>query len=70
METNGGIMWIRSNQDNSISKPGLIEYYIDLLNKEIISVNGSTHQRLKDLLEKETPKEKVKRLLKGKDILY
>jgi hypothetical protein len=70
METSGGIMWIRSNQDNSISKAGLIEYYLDLLYNEQISVNGSTHQRLRDLLEKETPKEKVKRLLKGKDILY
>ena len=70
METGSGMMWMKSNRDNSISKPGLIEYYIELLDKEIISVDGPTYQRLKGLLEKETPKEKAKRLLNYKDILY
>ena len=69
METGCGIMWIRANQDNRIGKAGLIDYYLGLLKNEIIAVNGSAHSRLKELLEKETPKERVKRLLKDKAII-
>lgn len=53
-----------------MSKSERIEYYQDLIEKEIVSKNGGAMRRLAKLLKEETPRERALRKISKKKNTY